>query len=949
MNELNGKHPPPAPFDVWSVLDIWLRRWRWVAMWTVLVAVAGGLVARAVWSLSFSSTAQLIRYEPSSIDDTYHPRALAAPSLVVILQAPGLLEEVGTHMVPPMTGKALAGRLEITLDRNNDVVTVTATGKSRDESIDIVNRYCAAAIAYTQDMQRQEATEVGDNLNRNLVQVEAEIASNRGSMPSMSAASLADLGTGPEAPDATGGLALRIQAARGQLDDLLTRYTDAHPLVIEQRAQLAALEDEGRRSGMTAGGIAAPRPRPASASSMLPLLYGRVTPEEVAMSERVRALETTRALLIERQRSIEPFRDNPPGYFRVLLSAAENPTQLVRYRLQIILFTCLGALVGFLGAAAQVLLAEFLDNRISTRTDVRRITGLPLLATLGDLGRMSPASRERWAFKAWTAVRSRMTMLPGNGLVCGLVSANSGDGRSTWVGLLSRAASSCGFRVLTVTSQPSLELSGDGPRRDSRPLAQVAADPAKPGLPLAPDNVAAPGQVIERLTNADCPPVVNIPLPSWIWDLEHRRQWRSALEAWRKVDHVFILIELPPAFVSESVLLAAGIPNLVWLVDGCRSDASETLTHLETLRQAGCSLVGTVFNRERATPLSGRFSRWLGSAALGFVLVAGLAGPCAARAADAPPPDAPQEAFSASGHAPRAAWQRRLTLGPGDELSFHMVGDPALASEDVQVGPDGRISYLEAENIMAGGLTIDEFRSSLNAELGRFRLSPHAYVTPVAYHSKRYYVLGAVVNKGVFELDHPVTIVEAVARARGFETDASRGDTADVADFSRSFLSRGGHRVPVDFGGLFTRGDLSQNAAIEPGDYLYFSATSGGLIYVLGQVGLPGPVAFDPGVSALSVIVSRGGFTDRAWKAHVLVVRGSLDHPTTFTVDIGRALTGDAPNLALQPGDLVYVADRPWYRAEDLLDNAASAFAESAVVTWTGLNVGPDLFSRPRQ
>jgi hypothetical protein len=44
---------------------------------------------------------------------------------------------------------------------------------------------------------------------------------------------------------------------------------------------------------------------------------------------------------------------------------------------------------------------------------------------------------------------------------------------------------------------------------------------------------------------------------------------------------------------------------------------------------------------------------------------------------------------------------------------------------------------------------------------------------------------------------------------------------------------------------------------------------------------------------------------------------------------------------------MVYVADRPWLRESQLLDEAASAFVESAVVTWTGINVGPDIFSRP--
>jgi hypothetical protein len=89
----------------------------------------------------------------------------------------------------------------------------------------------------------------------------------------------------------------------------------------------------------------------------------------------------------------------------------------------------------------------------------------------------------------------------------------------------------------------------------------------------------------------------------------------------------------------------------------------------------------------------------------------------------------------------------------------------------------------------------------------------------------------------------------------------------------------------------------------------------------------------------LSAIATRGGFTPRAWKKHVLVVRGSLDHPATFTIDANGALVGHAPNLALQPGDLVYVSNRPWIRGEELLDRAASAFVEAAVISWTGIHV----------
>ncbi len=907
---MNDKQPPPQPFDAWAVTDLLMLRWRRIAAWTALAAVAGALLARAVWSRSFSSTAQLIHYEASSVDDSFHPRALSAQSLVVMLQSPGLLEDVGAHLQPPVSAGRLADELRITLDRNNDVVTVTATGRSREEAVDIVNRFCAAAIAYTQTIQRQEATEVGDNVNRQLSQVEGEIEATFTVIPASSETAVAALTAAPEpAAGVDDTLPQRVQDAREQLNDLRTRYTDAHPLVIQQRLRLASLEGEEAQAAPPAAGSGAPASRlPAAARPA----DTRFTPEEVAIGERLRTLEGNRELLIERQRAIQPFRDSPPGYFRVLQSAAANPTQVLRYRLETVLFACLGAVLGFFGSAAQVLLGEFLSNRMTTRADVRRVTGLPLLAAGGDMGTLSPAGRERWAFRAWTGVSGALGAGAGRGPVCGIISAASGDGRTTWVNHLSRAACSCGYRVLAVTA-------GTGPQ-----AGNSAADP-----------LSSPGLVSGRLAAEAWPAVVGVALPPGAWGPGRRRQLRSALEAWRAVENLVILVDLPPASSADSVLLAAEMPSLVWLSDS-GTDATATIEALQTLRDARCNLVGAVLNRESPRPLGGRFSRWLGAQALLVLLCAGLAAP-AARADGGTTPQAQ-----------RASWQQRLTLGPGDVLSFHLYGSPDLTRDDVPVGPDGRISYLEAENIDASGLTVDELRGRLNTELARYRRAPEAYITPVAYRSKKYYVLGTVVQKGVFYLDRPTTVVEAVARAHGFVTGVSRGDTVDATDFSRSFLARGGRRVPVDFVALFVRGDLSQNVALEPDDYLYFPPSTSGQIYVLGEVGAPGPVAYDPEVSALSAIVSRGGFTPRAWKAHVLVVRGSLERPVALVVDINGALNGRAPNIALQPGDLVYVANRPWIRGEDLLDLAATAFVESAVVTWTGLNVGPNVIGSPQ-
>jgi hypothetical protein len=58
-------------------------------------------------------------------------------------------------------------------------------------------------------------------------------------------------------------------------------------------------------------------------------------------------------------------------------------------------------------------------------------------------------------------------------------------------------------------------------------------------------------------------------------------------------------------------------------------------------------------------------------------------------------------------------------------------------------------------------------------------------------------------------------------------------------------------------------------------------------------------------------------------------------------VDASAVLSAGATDFRLEPRDIVYVHYRPWIKAEELLDLAASAFVQAAVITWTGGNIGP--------
>jgi protein involved in polysaccharide export with SLBB domain len=291
--------------------------------------------------------------------------------------------------------------------------------------------------------------------------------------------------------------------------------------------------------------------------------------------------------------------------------------------------------------------------------------------------------------------------------------------------------------------------------------------------------------------------------------------------------------------------------------------------------------------------------------------------------------------------AKRAAWQQRLTLGAGDTVNLALFDHPESAQTEVPVGPDGRISFLQARDVTAAGLTIDELRAKLDETLGNFYQNPRTVVIPAVIRSKRYVVLGAVTGRGVYALERPMTVIEAIARAGGLETGLYGTRTVEMADLQHSFLVRNGQRLPIDFERLFQRGDLSQNVAIEPDDYLYFASAGVNEIYVLGEVQNPGALVFAPNPTVLNAIAARGGFTEKAYRHRVLVVRGSLNHPQTFVVESAAILSGKAKDFQLQPRDIVFVSHSAWVTAEDVLDTAARAFIQGAIVTLTTRNVGP--------
>lgn len=285
------------------------------------------------------------------------------------------------------------------------------------------------------------------------------------------------------------------------------------------------------------------------------------------------------------------------------------------------------------------------------------------------------------------------------------------------------------------------------------------------------------------------------------------------------------------------------------------------------------------------------------------------------------------------------SWRQRYELGPGDVINFALYGRPELDRPGFRVAPDGTISFLQAQNINVNGLTIDEARLAIEQGLSAHYHSPRVIITPQEVGSKRYSVLGKVIKRGVYTLERPITLVEAISNAGGLETGLFEQNTVELADLDRSFLSRKGSRLPVDFRRLLHEGDMKQNVEIEPGDFIYIASNISNNYYVLGAVENPGVQGLTEDASVVAAISRRGGFGPMAWPDRVLVVRGSLDKPQPIVINVKKVLAGEEKDFKLEPRDIVYISDRPWAKAEEILKVALSAFVTSAASSWVNIQV----------
>ena len=313
-----------------------------------------------------------------------------------------------------------------------------------------------------------------------------------------------------------------------------------------------------------------------------------------------------------------------------------------------------------------------------------------------------------------------------------------------------------------------------------------------------------------------------------------------------------------------------------------------------------------------------------------------------------------------------AVSRREYRIGSEDVLNINVFEAQEL-NREVRVSASGEISLPLLGSVRATGLTPRELEFVLQELLHRsYMKDPHVSVFVHEMQSHPVSVMGAVKRPGVFQIRGNKTLLEVLSLSEGLADDAGetviilRGaalpvesdpaadrppamaqsslgaQNAGEENAASSAINRNGSAsesvVQVDLKALLESADPHNNPWVHPGDIV--KVTRAGIVYVIGEVRRPGGFALKSNekISILQALALSEGLTRTAAKGEARIIRTDQQsgERKETPIDLGKILTGKAPDPMLEPKDIVFVPN-------SAVKSTFGRGVEAAAQTLTGL------------
>jgi polysaccharide biosynthesis/export protein len=244
-----------------------------------------------------------------------------------------------------------------------------------------------------------------------------------------------------------------------------------------------------------------------------------------------------------------------------------------------------------------------------------------------------------------------------------------------------------------------------------------------------------------------------------------------------------------------------------------------------------------------------------------------------------------------------------LPIGPGDELDISVYGVPEMSQHE-RVNSLGDISLPLVNYVHVAGLSSEEAEVLIEKRLidGQFMKQPHVNIYVKEYTNIGISVLGQVSKPGIYPITGSRRLWDMILAAGG--TTEKAGNIVSIT-----------HRNPsVPATAVTLSNDPSQstrsNVELLPGDTIVVSKA--GIVYVLGEVNQAAGYVMENGqsVSVIQALALAHGPTRDAKLNGTKVIRTTSDGAKQIDVNLKDILQAKKKDLALFPGDILFVPGR---------------------------------------
>lgn len=275
-------------------------------------------------------------------------------------------------------------------------------------------------------------------------------------------------------------------------------------------------------------------------------------------------------------------------------------------------------------------------------------------------------------------------------------------------------------------------------------------------------------------------------------------------------------------------------------------------------------------------------------------------------------------------------------VGPGDVVSV-VYWTPSREEGFKQntyttmVRPDGKISFIYADDILVSGRTANEIDDILTGLAQKYMRDPRIEVVVKEFKSKSALLFGQInilqqgtSGPGKYPLLGKTRVLDLIVTAGGVISGQDVGN----ADLRQVELVRQGRKYSLNLYNAMFRGDVSDNIVLENGDIVTVPEmpTFAQRIYVFGQVASQGILRLRDSQDLLTAIALSGGTTKVAIKTDVKIIREYKERqgkPIILSANLDQILyQGDlSQNIRLKDGDVIYVPRSVIGDVNEFIDN----------------------------